>query len=163
MKVVSKQNNSKMCIICGCDNEAGLKAPFYNLEDGTVGTVFQYRPIHQSYPERVHGGLITTMIDELAGRVLWVDHPDLFGVTMSIMTRYKKPVPYDEPLKGIGRLVSITAHGFKANCEIYDLSGKVLACGEATYALLPVEAITNENPHLQLNVYIPDDVKEFSI
>lgn len=33
MKVVSKQGNSKMCIICGLDNEYGLKAPFYNMED----------------------------------------------------------------------------------------------------------------------------------
>ena len=33
MKVISKQRNSKMCIICGLDNEYGLRAPFYNMED----------------------------------------------------------------------------------------------------------------------------------
>ena len=42
MKVISKQRNSKMCIICGLDNKYGLKAPFYNMEDGSVMTKFQY-------------------------------------------------------------------------------------------------------------------------
>ena len=48
MKVISKQRNSKMCIICGLDNEYGLRAPFYNMEDGSVMTKFQYREEHQS-------------------------------------------------------------------------------------------------------------------
>ena len=34
MKVLSRQSNSRKCIICGMENDRGLKAPFYNLEDG---------------------------------------------------------------------------------------------------------------------------------
>lgn len=71
MKVISKQRNSKMCIICGLDNKYGLKAPFYNMEDGSVMTKFQYSEEHQSYPGRVHGGLITAMLDEMGLRALW--------------------------------------------------------------------------------------------
>ena len=55
MKVVSKQRNSKMCIVCGMDNPIGLKAQFYNMEDGSVMTPFQYKKEHQSFPQRVHG------------------------------------------------------------------------------------------------------------
>ena len=54
-----------MCIICGMDNEYGLNAEFYNMEDNSVFTLFRYREQHQSYPSRVHGGLITAMLDEL--------------------------------------------------------------------------------------------------
>ena len=32
MKVIKKQTNSKMCIICGMENELGLKAPFYEID-----------------------------------------------------------------------------------------------------------------------------------
>ena len=32
-KVVKKQNGSKRCIVCGVDNELGLKASFYELEN----------------------------------------------------------------------------------------------------------------------------------
>ena len=68
MKVTSKQRNSKMCMICGLENEYGLRAPFYNMEDGSVMTLFKYREQHQSYPGRVHGGLITAMLDEMGLR-----------------------------------------------------------------------------------------------
>ena len=42
MKVVSKQRNSRMCYVCGMDNPVGLKAPFYNMEDGSVMTLFRF-------------------------------------------------------------------------------------------------------------------------
>ena len=84
MKVISKQRNSKMCIICGLDNKYGLKAPFYNMEDGSVMTKFQYSEEHQSYPGRVHGGLITAMLDEMGLRALWAkkQNEEDFGVTI---------------------------------------------------------------------------------
>ena len=50
MKILSKQKNSRMCMICGLDNEYGVNAPFYNMEDGSVMTVFRYKEQHQSYP-----------------------------------------------------------------------------------------------------------------
>ena len=34
MKVVKKQTNIKLGDICGIENEFGLKAPFYEMEDG---------------------------------------------------------------------------------------------------------------------------------
>lgn len=34
MKVVQKQHNSKMCVTCGSDNSAFVRAPFYGMEDG---------------------------------------------------------------------------------------------------------------------------------
>ena len=95
MKVVKKQNNSKMCVMCGLDNPAGVRAPFYTMEDGSVVTRFRYGEVHQSYPGRVHGGLIAAMLDELGGRALWAAEREEFlcGVTTSLETKYRKPVP----------------------------------------------------------------------
>ena len=97
MKVLSKQRNSRMCIICGLDNDFGVKAPFYNMEDGSVMSKFRYHPNHQSYPGRVHGGMITAMLDELGLRGLWAFHngdEKDFGVTIDLSTNFRKPVPY---------------------------------------------------------------------
>ena len=66
MKVLSKQRNSRMCVICGLDNPAGVRAPFYNMEDHSVMSKFKFSVNHQSYPGRVHGGMITAMLDEMA-------------------------------------------------------------------------------------------------
>ena len=51
MKVIGKQRNSKMCYICGMENPEGLKAQFYNMEDGSVMTKFAYKEVHQSFPQ----------------------------------------------------------------------------------------------------------------
>ncbi|MCM1367638.1 MAG: PaaI family thioesterase [Roseburia sp.] len=160
MKVLSKQNNSHMCVICGMDNKAGVRAQFYNMEDGSVGGLFTFREEHQSYPGRVHGGMLATMIDELAGRVLWTDHPDQIGVTMDIAVKYKKPVPYDTQLKGRGFYTKKLSRAFSAKCQIMDMENNVLAEGEAKYLIMPAEKITNVTIEEELDVYIPDDIKE---
>ena len=90
MKVVKKQTNSKLCYICGIENEFGLKAPFYEMEDGSVISIFKYKEIHQSYPERVHGGLITAMLDEIAGRAIWVTEPETWAVTTELNVKFRK-------------------------------------------------------------------------
>ena len=83
LKVVNKQTNSKYCFICGLDNESGVKAPFYNLEDDSVATLFEFKSNHQSYPGRTHGGVISAMLDELVGRALWIKEPNTYYVLKS--------------------------------------------------------------------------------
>ena len=49
MKVIGQQRNSRMCVICGLDNQFGVRAPFYNMTDGSVASPFRYYAWHQSY------------------------------------------------------------------------------------------------------------------
>lgn len=160
MKVISKQNNSHGCLICGMDNKLGVQGRFYNMEDGSVGGLFTFRAEHQSYPGRVHGGMLATMIDELAGRVLWNDRPDKIAVTMDISVKYRKPVPYDVPLKGRGMYVEKLSRAYSAKCYIMDMNNVVLAEGEARYLIMPNEKITDASIDEELDIYIPDDVTE---
>ena len=161
MKVLSKQNNSHMCMICGMENVYGVKGQFYNMEDGSVGALFTFREEHQSYPGRVHGGMLATMVDELAGRVLWTDRPDLIAVTMDIKVNYRKPVPYGTPLKGRGVYTKKLSRAYSAKCHIMDIDGNILADGEAKYIILPAEQISPGRTAVQeLDIYIPDDVTE---
>lgn len=160
MKVVSKQNNSHMCIICGMKNTLGVQAQFYNMEDGSVGGLFTFRPEHQSYPGRVHGGMLATMIDELAGRVLWTDRPDQIAVTMDINVKYKKPVPYNVPLKGRGYYTKKLSRAYSAKCEVLDMDNNVLAEGEAKYLIMPAEKITDASFDEEMDIYIKDDITD---
>ncbi|MDE6966447.1 MAG: PaaI family thioesterase [Clostridiales bacterium] len=160
MKVVSKQNNSHMCLICGMDNSAGVRGQFYNMEDGSVGGLFTFREEHQSYPGRVHGGMLATMIDELAGRVLWVDCPDKIAVTMDINVKYRKPVPYNTPLKGRGMYTERLSRAYSAKCYIMDMDNNILAEGIAKYLILPVEKVCDASLDEELDIYVKDDVTE---
>lgn len=148
-------------MICGMENIYGVKGQFYNMEDGSVGGLFTFRPEHQSYPGRVHGGMLATMIDELAGRVLWTDHPDQIAVTMDINVKYRKPVPYDAPLKGRGVYTKKLSRAYSAKCYVMDMDNNVLAEGEAKYLVLPAEQIAPDTSvEKELDIYIPDDVTE---
>ena len=159
MKVLRKQSNSKKCIICGIENPFGLKAPFYEMEDNTVVTLFQYDELHQSYPERTHGGMICCMLDELIGRAIWVHEPNIWGVTTSLQIKYRKPVPYNTPLKGVGKIIENRSRLFKGIGTIMDMNGNVLAEAEAIYLKLPLDQISSSN-HDDVNVMVPDDIKE---
>lgn len=152
-----------MCIICGLDNEYGLKAPFYNMTDGSVATVFSYRPQHQSYPERVHGGLITAMLDEMGLRGLWADElsEENFGVTVSLETKFRKPVPYNVELIGVGKIVKKSGNFFTVESKILDRDGKLLANGLVNYLKLSVQKIAeNVSAHEEMCYLVEDGVTD---
>ena len=166
MKVVGKQRNSKMCIICGMDNDYGLRAPFYNMEDGSVVSVFRYGEKHQSYPGRVHGGMITAMLDEIGLRAMWAKElsENTFGVTLSIETKFRKPVPYDSELIGRGVVIKNSGNFFTSECTITDTSGAVLANAEVKYIKLDVSKIAPDaSEHEEMCYTVEDGVKEINL
>lgn len=160
MKVIKKQTNSHMCLICGVDNEFGLKAPFYEMEDNSVISLFQFKQFHQSYPERTHGGMISCMLDEIIGRAIWVFEPSMWGVTMELTVKYRKPVPLDTPLKAQGIITRNTSRIFEGNGYIYDMNGVLLAEAKATYFKMSLDKVVSTDTHQDINVMIPDDVRE---
>lgn len=165
MRVISKQRNSKMCIMCGFDNEYGVRAPFYNMEDGSVMTVFSYREQHQSYPQRVHGGLITCMLDEMGLRALWAKEmsEESFGVTTSLETKFRKPVPYNQTIIGKGIIVKDTPHFCTAEVSLYDKHGALLANGTVNYIKLDVNKIAdNISAHEEMCYLVEDGVTEIN-
>ncbi|MGI5984313.1 MAG: PaaI family thioesterase [Clostridiales bacterium] len=113
MKVVRKQENARDCFVCGRENETGLKADFFEMEDGTVVGIAVAQPTHQSYPNIVHGGVGTALLDETIGRAIKVLEPDTWGVTVELNVKFKIPVPYGERLIATGR---ITDNGGKVFC-----------------------------------------------
>ena len=159
MKVIKKQTNSKMCLICGMENDAGLKAPFYQMEDNTLVTIFEYKEFHQSYPGRVHGGMISSMLDELIGRAIWITEPEMWGVTMTLNVKFRKPVPYNTKLKAIGKITKSNKRAFEGIGELYDMEGNLLANAEAVYFKLPLDKISTDSSHEEVNIYYPDDIK----
>ncbi len=162
MKVLKKQTNSKMCYVCGMNNPFGLKAPFYEMEDGSLISIFEYKDIHQSYPGRTHGGLITAMLDEIAGRAIWITEPSTWGVTMNLNVKFRKSVPYNDTLKAVGKIIKNTKRGFVGEAKIYDIEGNILAEAQVTYIKLPLEKISSEEVHEDVNIYYPDNVTEIN-
>ncbi len=141
-KVIRKQNNSSRCFICGLSNDWGLKAEFYELEDGTLAATTVARPFHQSYPGRVHGGVSTALLDETIGRAINITEPETWGVTVEIAVRYKKPVPYDVPLITIGKITENRSRLFSGEGRIILPDGTAAVTATAKYMKLKLKDIS---------------------
>jgi acyl-coenzyme A thioesterase PaaI-like protein len=62
--IVEKQPNSRMCFLCGTENPIGLHLRFYTDDEGRCIARFRPKPEHQGYPGQLHGGIISSLLDE---------------------------------------------------------------------------------------------------
>ena len=109
-----------MCFVCGERNHAGIHVHFYEQEDETLLARFTGEECHQSYPGRMHGGFITSVLDETIGRAIMIKYgEDIWGVTVELNVRFLKPVPLDTPLTAVGRITNDRSRLFEGKCQLY--------------------------------------------
>ncbi|UCD05056.1 MAG: PaaI family thioesterase [candidate division WOR-3 bacterium] len=143
-KIIGKQPNSKMCLVCGMKNPFGLKSFFYETDAKELIGVFTPVEEHQSYPNRMHGGIATAMLDETIGRAILMHHDkEIWGVTIEIITRFKKPMPLNEEIKVIGRITKEGSRFFEGTGELILNNGEIAATAEGKYLKLPLDEIAD--------------------
>jgi len=161
-KILNKQPNARHCFICGMENEKGLKCQFYETDKNELAALFTPHEMHQSFPERVHGGISASILDELIGRCLQIGNPDMWAVTVELNVKFLKPLPYGKQLKAIGRIDKDTRLLAFGSGEILNENGEVAVSATAKYMKMPVEKITTEKfEGDDWKVYpLPDDPEE---
>ncbi|MCL4396555.1 MAG: PaaI family thioesterase [Chloroflexi bacterium] len=132
---MEKQPSSKMCFVCGRDNPIGLHMHFFVESDGTVRADYVPREEEQGYPGVVHGGLLTTMLDELIGRTAIAS--DLWCMTAKLQVRFKKPVPVGAPLKLKGEITKTEGRLLEGRGEIRLADGTLAVEAIGTYIKIP--------------------------
>ena len=78
------------CFVCGEKNPAGLYLKFSLSARGKVLTEFIPQKIHQGYKNIVHGGIISTVIDEAMVKAALMQ--GMPAVTAEISIRFKNPL-----------------------------------------------------------------------
>jgi uncharacterized protein (TIGR00369 family) len=143
-KIDSKQNNSKLCFVCGLKNEFGIHAHFYETEKQELIAVFTPSEEHQSYPGRLHGGIASAILDETIGRaILNVNEREVWGVTIELNMKFKKPIPLNQQLKVIARITTENSRMFEGTGEIILPNGEVAVTAHGKYLKVPIEKITD--------------------
>ncbi len=140
-RVKSKQENTRMCLVCGLKNDFGLHSAFFELENDELLALFRPMEEHQSYPGRLHGGIATAVLDETIGRAIRITDQEAWGVTYEFSTRYKQPLPLSEELRVIGRITKVTHRSFEGTGEILLEDGTVAVEGWGKYLKLPLDKI----------------------
>ena len=161
-KIIQRFYNSKDCIVCGMENQLGLKASFYELDGGEILAVFTPKNEHQSYPGRMHGGISAAILDETLGRAMNIKDPDGFGVTIGLELAYRLPVPLDQELRVLARTVKDTRRIFEAEGELLLPDGQVAVTAKGRYVKMPPEKITGDDTFYSnaWRVDVPDERKE---
>jgi uncharacterized protein (TIGR00369 family) len=155
-----------MCLVCGLKNPFGLHTSFFELDSGELLAVFKPREEHQSYPGRLHGGIISTILDETIGRAIMIQSDDeVWGVTVDLQIRFKKPVPLDEELRVVGRITKDSSRFFEGTGELLLQDGTVAAEGHGKYLKIPLEKIADfDVDHQEWGVVdLPGDPKNFTL
>lgn len=117
------------CLVCGADNPDGLHLRIYR--DGT-DAVAEYTPgaTQQGYPDRVHGGLVGMLVDEM---LVYAGAPHgVWGMTAKVRYWLRAPIPLGTTLTLRGRLTQRSERAYRASVAIH-MPGDVLAAeGEGT-------------------------------
>jgi len=151
---VQKQPNSRMCFVCGVENSLGLKLFFYTDDEGRCITRFRPREEHQGYPGHLHGGVISTLLDETMGRVLM--HENVFALTGRLELKFRKPVPLDQELTVVGELTRNRSRAYEAKGEVRLADGTVLVEGTGFHIRIPDEEMERAREELEFWEVVPD-------
>jgi uncharacterized protein (TIGR00369 family) len=148
-KITKKQYNSKLCFVCGLKNGSGLKASFYETEQGELIATLVPGVEHQSYPGRLHGGIASAILDETIGRAILIgNEKEVWGITIELNLSYRKPIPLGVELKVIGRIVNQSSRFFEGTGEIVLPGGEVAVTARGKYLKAPLDKIADFDPVL---------------
>lgn len=152
---MKKQPNSSYCFVCGLDNVASVRVRFYEtVSDGGVSEVmalFSGQTCHQGYPGRMHGGVLTGVLDETIARAINFGEGVQvvrWGITAELNTRFLHPVPLEMEVVARGRVLTRNRRMFTGSGEIYLPDGTVAIRAEGKFLIQPLSAISGPDAEL---------------
>ncbi len=124
----------RACFACGPDNPNGLKL---TIEPSAEGVTARVVPADwtQGYHGIVHGGIICTLLDEIA---VWAAHRiGHYAATGEINVRFKHSMAVGKAYRLNGRITAVKNPLALAESEIVDERGTVIA--QARVKLVKIE------------------------
>lgn len=123
------------CFGCGATNPWGLHLRFLAEPDGAVFANWTPAVNHQGYEGMVHGGIISTVFDEV---MAWcISNAGIWAVTGRLNTTFRKPVEIGVPAVARAEIVSIQSRTVDVKATIKRASDGLLLA-EATGVFVQV-------------------------
>ncbi len=131
----------QICFACGDRNEHGLHMRFERDPDGPEGAVIcRYTPrlADQGFPGVLHGGVLSTLMDEAMAWAMWAKSRAL-GVTAKMETRYRQRVDADAELTVHAVVTEERGRRIQVEAAVAGRGGAVLVESSALFLRLPPE------------------------
>jgi len=128
--------HTRSCFVCGECNPIGMKLRF--VTDGRfVLTRFVPSPEHIGLKQTVHGGIVSTLLDEMMAWACAVQ-TKRFAFCAELTVRFLKPLRPGVEVVARGEVVANRRDKlFEAKAEVQDSNGAILATATGKY--LPVK------------------------
>lgn len=108
-------DRNEWCFACGPRNPIGLKLTFTEENDTYVSS-FTAGPEHQGYDNIVHGGIVSTLLDEITARYIY--YKGYNAVTARLEVRYRQPTP-------VGVKLTLTGWITGQRGRVYEMAGTI--------------------------------------
>lgn len=132
------------CFACRPRHRGGLGLQFSLVDESSVAAEFDCDSRFQSYPDRLHGGVVSLLLDAAMTHCLFAH--GVRGYTARLQIRFHKPVELARPARIVASVIGVRAPLFRMRAEIWQ-SGLRRASAEASFhgeALDPTEAAPGE-------------------
>jgi acyl-coenzyme A thioesterase PaaI-like protein len=121
---------ARWCYACGDLNPLGLHLHF-RVDGEWAVAEFTATKEHQGYPGFVHGGIVSTLLDEAMG---WATYGrGIWAVTGRMETRFRGIVPTGRRLEVRGRIVRDRGKTLELRAELRDEAGSLLAEADGVF------------------------------
>jgi len=131
-----KLPHTKSCFVCGLHNPQGLKLDL-ETDGQIVRARFVLRPEHVGFSSTVHGGLISTVLDEAMVWAVGV-RTKRFAYCAELTVRFLQPARPHEKLMVVAELVDNRRNKlFQAKAELQNPAGALHAAATGKY--LPIK------------------------
>jgi len=125
------------CFGCSPHNPVGLALPLARLPGDRIGAWTTFAERFASYPGIVHGGVISTLVDEVMGNLVALERGRL-AFCVTLRTRMLAPLRIGRPYLCSARLVAAgtdDADGavIRAEADVSDVDGDLHAIASGTY------------------------------
>ena len=99
---------------------------------------------------RFTGSFFPSVLDETIGRAIRLRYGDrLWGVTIELTTRFRKPIPLGQVIRVVGRITRETRRHFEGSGKVLLADGSVAAEAHGRYLKMPIERITDFDPQAE--------------
>ncbi|MEE4256113.1 MAG: PaaI family thioesterase [Bacteroidales bacterium] len=124
------------CFGCAPSNEFGLQMEFYDEGEETV-CEWQPKQHFQGYGNILHGGIISTMMDEIASWYVFTKLKTA-GVTYKLEVNFRSPVYTDKGCITLrAKLKNTSKRKADIDVKLYDNGGELCSEGIVGYFVFP--------------------------
>ena len=129
---------TRSCYVCGLQNPLGFQLDLTE-DQQRVETRFRFKPEHCGFPGVVHGGQITTILDELMAWAVGVSTRQ-FAYCAELSVRFVRPIAPGVEIIGRGELLeNKRGRLFLVSARLLNASDELFAEANGKFLPLPAE------------------------